>query len=475
MYQQIEDLPESVDLSPTTQAHLKAAHLELQIRVQEVEHSLTTFCFDDAHSAREDRRPTARAASLKFRKFLKQYYEQEYQAWPIKSIRQDKTWLNRRITSRLQHDFSALYEYCVDKEVKWDEDEDEDDKKHERIRGRETPKTRRLLKSNTSFSLDAEDDRMLSIFRNLDCRYNRPSLPHPYPILPASIPVSSSQSKRFVFSKGHDKNKVGELRIAHAYATANNSFQWNREYASNGMSQAFCAFEKADSADNVNPQESRRERWIIIYCVLQALAGISVDVPQLSFKGDVDYFLNARLEGLPPWSVQKDVYLEASREQSHCFTAAEAWADSRREQDTSIQSPGSSNSVTRSESSHDSRPRSSESQSSSSTPLALLPASQVLTFPSLNGSHCLPNLGRLTGNSHRTDFGSHPSLGPFIKNAPMTIPSLLTASLPERPWDENRNVPISLRSRENDHPIPPKFGKVARISESDTQHNEQPK
>lgn len=72
--------------------------------------------------------------------------------------------------------------------------------------------------------------------------------------------------------------------------------------------------------------QARRERWIIIYCTLQILARISVDVPDLSFKGNVAYFLNTRLQGLPPWSPNDQTFLEASYEQSHCWTAPELWA-----------------------------------------------------------------------------------------------------------------------------------------------------
>ena len=451
MYQQIESLHEIADISPATQAHMRSAHLELQIRVREVEYHLATFFFNDAHSTHVDKPSTAQEASLRFRKFLKQYYEKKYQAWPIKSNRQNETWLNRRITSRLQQDFAALYEYCVDREVKWDEDGDDD--KCERSRDWETPGRKGLLKSNNFFLLDAEDFGMLSNLRNLDCSYNRANLPHPYPLLPPSIPALSPISKWSIFSKGNEKDKIRELRVAHAYATANNGFQWSREHAWNDLAKAFSAFEKSEFLDNVNPREARRERWIIIYSVLQALAGISVDVPQLSFKNYVDYFLNARLQSLPPWSHDKNVYMEASYEQSHCWTAAKQWADSRCQRHTPIDWLDRSSSFMRSERSCDSR---LESHSSSSAPLAMSPESQVLASPFLNRAHYAPSPSDLKGHNYRSN-----------------IPSLFRPSLTEGSSSENQSTLTSEDSRDNDHPIPFKFTKIVGFSKHTARCNAQ--
>ena len=467
MYQQIKPLQESANISLATQAHLENAHLELQVRIQEAEHSLTTFYFDDAHFAQEDEPSTVRAASLRFRKFLKQYYEQEYQAWPVRSNSQGGIWLDRRITSRLQQDFAALYEYCVDRDVRWVDSDGTDD---EQSYGRnKTPRKKKLLKSNTSssFWLDAEDDRMLGVFQTFECRLNTSSIPHPYPILPASIPGPSPALKKSVFSKSNKKDKIRESRIMHAYAAASNASQWSREFALNNLARAFSAFEKADTLDSVDPREARRERWIIIYCVLQALACISVDVPHLSFKGDVDYFLNARLERLPPWSPDERIYMEASREQSHCWIAAKKWADTRYEQHTSIKQPDRSDSLPHSGIGLDNRLRSPESHCSSSPCRALLPEPQASTFPFLDGNHSKPSLGQGRDDDYPSDF-DFPRLASSNKTAMMTTPSLFSPSLTEGSSHNDRSTLSSEPSRDCDRPIPSKAAKMAGISEYST-------
>ena len=371
MYEQLSELQECADVSLPTKAHLDRAHLELLARIHEAEDSLAAFYFDDAHFSQEDMSFTVRAASDRFRRFLRQFYEKEYHAWPVKRG-QPGLWLDRTIVNRLQEDFNALYEYGVDRNLSWNEDIDIDDRSK-----------RYLLKSvdSQNFGLDAEDFRMLGVFQNLDCRLNVADIPYPYPLLPKSIspPI---QTKKSVF-RGKKQDKGRELRVAHAYAESSNAFLLSREHAENALTKAFVQFEKADQPGEVEPREARRERWIIIYSVLQTLAGISVDVPQLSFKGDVSYFLNARLQGLPPWNPSEKIYMEASREQSHCWTAPEMWAN--RDYGNWSSSSGSQSDA-KSDPRYESRPLSPESHSSASfTFLDSTPPTPIGDFESNDG------------------------------------------------------------------------------------------
>lgn len=350
MYEQLNQLQESADISFPTKAHLDRMYLELQVRIQEAENSITTFYFDDAHFAQEDMPATLRGASDRFRKFLRQFYEKEYQHWPIRRA-QPGLWLDRHVVSRLQQDFSALYEYNVNRNVKWNESEENNDRER-----------RNLLKSVNAltFGLDGDDVRMLGIFQNIDCRLNTSNIPHPYPLLPSTVPAPPP-TKASVF-RGKKKDKVRESRIAHAYAEASNAFRLSREFSQNALVEAFVGFEKADLPSEVDPREARRERWIIMYCVLQTLGGISVDVPNLSFKGEVAYFLNARLQGFPPWCPTEKTFKDASREQSHCWTTSETWADDSYERRAP---PKRFHSSAKSVETYQDRPLSPESQCSS--------------------------------------------------------------------------------------------------------------
>lgn len=352
MYDELSRLPESADISLPTTAHLDRAHLDIQARIHEAEDRLSTFYFDDAHFSQEDMSPTVRAASVRFRKFLKQYYEKKYQTWPIRRA-QPSLWLDRIIVGGLQEDFNALYEYNVDRNVEWNGDDESEDRKN-----------RTLLKSINAlnFGLDGEDVRMLGVMRNLDCRLNASHIPHPYPLLPTSV-LAPTPAKKSVFG-GKKRDKVRESRIAHAYAEASNASKLIREHAENNLVEAFVQFERADQPADVDPREARRERWIIIYCVLQTLAGISEDVPNLSFNGHVTYFLNTRLQGLPPWSPTDKIFIDASREHSHAWKTAGAWASDHYEPRAS---QNGSHSYSTSEATPQTRPLSLGSQNDTMT------------------------------------------------------------------------------------------------------------
>ena len=341
MYEDLNELQESADISLATAARLERAHLEVQTRVREAEDSLTAFYFDDAHFAQEDESPTVRAASVRFRKFLKQFYEKEYQSWPVRTEGRG-LWLDRIIVNRLQEDFNALYEYLVDRNVEWNSGHESEDRNN-----------RVLLKALNaqSFGLDGDDSRMLGVMINLDCRINASHVPHPYPLLPPSV-SGPPVAKKSVFG-GKKKDKTRESRVAHVYAEASNASLLITAHTDNDLREAFARFEKADQPGDIEPREARRERWIIIYCVLQTLAGVSVDVPDLSFTSGVSYFLNTRLHGLPLWSPTDSTYLDASRDQSHCWTTARTWFGDHLEQWT-LQSGSSSYGT--SESNFQSRP-----------------------------------------------------------------------------------------------------------------------
>ena len=457
MYEQVSELQECADVSLPTKAHLDRAHLELQARIHEAEDSLTTFYFDDAHFSLEDMSPTVRAASDRFRRFLRQFYEKVYHAWPVKKG-QPGLWLDRTIVHRLQQDFNALYEYGVDRNVSWNEDIDIDDRSK-----------RYLLKSVDShdFGLDAEDFRMLGVFQNLDCRLNVADIPYPYPLLPKSI-SPPMHTKKSVF-RGKKQDKGRESRVAHAYAESSNASLLCREYAENGLTKAFVQFEKADQPGEVEPREARRERWIIIYSILQILAGISVDVPQLSFKGDVSYFLNARLQGLPPWNPAEKVYMEASREQSHCWTAPEMWANRDYGNWTSSKRRQSD---VKSDPTHESRPLSPESHSSASFAFFdSTPTTPIGDFESNDGSQkrssfteessWAPSQGdydsSVTGSPIRYPLSSHSdyeSSTTLVTEGPIN---------PDRQSSEYRAVPAKYAamtgtSQYNKRPLPLRLG-----------------
>ena len=405
MWEQLDSLQESLDISLTTKAHLDRSYLDLQARIHEAEKVLTAFYFDDAHYSQEDMPPRIRSASDRFRKFLRQFYEKEFQNWPVKRKLEKALWLDRRIAKIMKHDFDSLYEYCVDRNVELSESELFSTRQ----------KNKPLLKSSTleNFWLDSEDDRMLSVFRNFDCRYDNKNIPHCYPLLPDAMPIDAGGKKSLLKNKKNDK--VRQSRVIHAYAQASNAAQLDRQFAENGLLRAFINFEKSDQPGDIDPREARRERWIIIYCTLQTLARMTIEVPYLSFKTNVDYFLITRMEHLPPWKPNEKVFEEASLEQSHCWTYPRNWADTPYERpDRRMSAPN------RAHSPAESRGRSS--QASNTTNTSCRPLSPESHFSYDSNRNVL--LSELDGaRSGETSSGT---LSPSGPGTPLTIPPALT-------------------------------------------------
>ena len=300
MYSQLRRLPEYRDLSHTSRALLERAHLERQVRLQETEDRLVSFEFGDMWPESVSHLRTWRSSFDRFRGFLQEFYEREYRSWPPKAalLGSDASWLSRSLVVRLQSDCDALYDYLVDRDIVWD-----------------TSKGRELIRGSTGGS----DSFLAEIFYRFDQRHKIGHIPHPYPLLPSSMPDGQQKSKSGLFGS---KTKALEKRIAHAYAEASNlpAHRKTTDMMANTLVEAFTIFEKTDHPADIDLGAARKGRWMLLYGLLQTLSRVSIDTPDLYFTGDVSYFLNPRLKGTPPWSYGSgNVYEEAQPRMAHVF------------------------------------------------------------------------------------------------------------------------------------------------------------
>ena len=312
MYTQLRAMPEFRDVSHTSRTLLERANLERQVRIQEAEDHLSTFEFSDIWPENTQHLRSVRTTFEYMRRFLREYYQKAYNSWPPKGPKESEDiWLTRTIVARLQTDFDRLYDYFVDKDIVWTSLK----YPNERSLG--------LVCSKTNPSAGATDDNFLAgCFKRFDQKHKFTSIPHPYPLLPASLSDDAAkQHKPSLFSS---KSKTLEKRIALAYSEATNlpKLQKASDFGANGLVDAFIKFEQSDRPTEVEPRAARKGRWMMLYGILQVLSKISVDTPDLYFAGDVAYFLNPRLKGTPPWSygsAQGQVYEEAHSKLAHCW------------------------------------------------------------------------------------------------------------------------------------------------------------
>ena len=313
MYTQLRTMPEFRDVSHTSRALLERAHLERQVRIQEAEDRLSTFEFGDIWPENTQHLRTVRSSFDHMRRFLRDFYQKAYRTWPPKGPREnDDIWLTRTIVTRLQTDFDCLYDYFVDRDIVWT--------------SLVLPNERGLglVCSKSNPGAGASDDNFLAgCFKRFDQKHKNTSIPHPYPLFPASLSSESAvkQQKPSLFSS---KSRTMEKRIALVYAEATNIPKLKKasDFGANGLLEAFIKFEQCDHPTEAEPRAARKARWMMLYGILQVLSKISVDTPDLYFAGDVAYFLNPKLKGTPPWSygsTQGQVYEEAHSKLAHCW------------------------------------------------------------------------------------------------------------------------------------------------------------
>ncbi|KAI0399081.1 hypothetical protein F4802DRAFT_71850 [Xylaria palmicola] len=328
MYSRLEGCADFRHLTPITRALLERACLETQLRVQAAEERLVAFAFTDAWGPAPS--GTAKAAAERLQQFFISHYAKTYGTWPpaesgARTTDGEEMWLTRTVAQLLQKDFGALYDYLVNRDIVWDESETRSSRKWMMVSD----------SGNKSFEADTDDLPLTDLLIEFDNRMRFPHIPHPYPLVPDSIPPATSPGPGSSRDKGKkDKNakpvtdgRTLERRIQLAYTEATNIYNLGSEFAQSDLIESFVKFEKTDQLGAVDPFCARRGRWVLIYAVLQTLASVSVDAPNARYKDGVSYHLSPRLKGTrtPPWKGVSSTTLEAAHELSHCWAAPRTW------------------------------------------------------------------------------------------------------------------------------------------------------
>lgn len=315
MFKGLQQLPEKRDLSKLSYQLLERSHAELQLRLQYAEDRLSTFDFDDMWVSTEFQLHHSRAIFDQFRRFLQQWYSKLHKRWPPKFQESDTHWLTRPLVAQLQKDFGALYDYHVDRVVVW----------ANRIEHKEAYPNIVLANTGESVENNRIDVCLARLFTRFDQKPRFAPIPHPFPLLPAAkITTSGSKPSKPRFFTSRTKSY--EKGIVNAYLEASNSRTLPPAITKQPLLEAFLRFEKTDELKDSDTRDARRARWILLYGVLQVLAGLAVDNPGLAFTEEVNYFLSPKMRGTPPWERRTErVFEEANVRDSYCWKAAECW------------------------------------------------------------------------------------------------------------------------------------------------------
>jgi hypothetical protein len=317
MYNRLDTTPDYRYVTPITRALLERASLEVHVRVQSCEDRLSDFDFLDMWPPLQPGNPLSRTAFERLRKFLLQHYRDSYASWPPSAPHGHEQWLTRNLAQKLQKDFSALYDFFVNREISWDCSEERSGRKWNLVNA-----------GDKSFQADTVDLPFTDIVIAFDNLHKYPHIPHPYPLVPDLLPQRSDSKENLVKTKKLVKpqeDKMAERKAALAYTESTNIYLLGSDFVNNDLVDAFVKFEKGDRAGDADPYAARRGRWVLIYGILQTLASVSVDTPNIRYFDDVSYHLNPRLRGTPPWKGANQNVQEASHIGSHCWTIRTTW------------------------------------------------------------------------------------------------------------------------------------------------------
>ncbi|ROV99766.1 hypothetical protein VSDG_03092 [Cytospora chrysosperma] len=364
----MESSPGFKKISPISRALLDRASLEMHLRVQSAEERLAAFSFEDMWPASfsmmspisggPSRPSPAKESADRLQRFFVEHYRAVYGGrWPppppgraTSTVDgEESLWLTRTVAQTLQKGFGALYEYLVNRDIVWD--------------GSETRSSRKWLmvseSGNKGFDADTVDLPMTDLLIEFDNKQRYPHIPHPYPLVPESIQPSGAastgantngDSAKSILKRGKtmiegvttsQRSGPTERRVQLAYTESSNIYTLGSDFTQSDLIDAYVKFEKNDHIGEVDPSLARRGRWILIYGILQTLASISVDAPNVRYSEGVSYHLDPRLKGarIPPWTKNSKHAThagpdEARHELSYCWMAPQFW----RSSDTSASS-----------------------------------------------------------------------------------------------------------------------------------------
>lgn len=310
----LQTIPEWRYVTPHTRMFLQNASMEIEERIHRAQTWLLSFDFTEMWPATAVAPSAARGCFDRLRKWLCKYYENAFLHWPPVN---EQTWLTRDMIVRISNDFHGLYDYLVDRDIMFDGTE-----------YRPGQKWVITSRSGQNFRADTFELPFTDMLLGFDTRNGFPHIPHPYPMCPPSVPVQSKPKAAFLLKKpsSPSDSQAQSRRKALSYAEASNVYTLRDQYMHTDLVTNFIRFEQSDEVESLDPFEARRGRWLLIYGVLQVLATISVDSPNLRYKEGAQYHLCPQMKGVVPWAERgAPAEEEAEHKRSHCWVVPNTW------------------------------------------------------------------------------------------------------------------------------------------------------
>ena len=273
MHSRLDLSPEWSGLSNTTVALITRASLEMDLHIARIVRAVGGFLEEELGAEHLGLSRHARDHLDRFRSFLHAFYVEKLGYFPPK---QKISW-NKRLWSRVHHDFQCLYDYLVDRESTFD------------------------LNGNRGATGGVCAVQNLTAF---DHRHGYDPLSHPLPLLPAAVAkpkrgVSSQRGLR-TLSLGMTAS-APELRATTRQVLETASNRQDEEVMACALVQEYRRFERQRLEEKLEIGEARKIRWILIYASLQMLNSIMKAPKEVADTMSASYPLCSVTTGCPPW------------------------------------------------------------------------------------------------------------------------------------------------------------------------------
>lgn len=336
-------------IHPITQKRLERGFIDLDSRLRGLYGKLEDFDFPSVFSGIANSTTSVeskvvrfkiwKTSFLEFRRFTMNFYRAKYGSWPPKARSKknefEESGLNRMVLLDLYRDFTDLYDLLVD---------------------RTALTTRTIDSSGAGGDTTSTDPKDMTVraLRQVLSEYDRstppvlPPIPFDIPQLPTVHPLH----RKALDTKKEAKLSAKKLKNADVNAVLMGSYT-RESVRPTPFIEQFMQLERrlANGRSCSDMVDLRCGQWIFLYAVIQSLPMLVVDVPEVRFTDNVEYFLCIAPRGGAPWiqndtktarswfgvaggagvvSLPSDVVIngvEGVYRRSHCWQVAEQWAE----------------------------------------------------------------------------------------------------------------------------------------------------
>ncbi|KAJ2901425.1 uncharacterized protein MKZ38_001855 [Zalerion maritima] len=289
--------PEYQHVSSVSRKLIRRAKNEMDSRLNAAGTMLRSFLEEELSETHLGLPAGSRIHLERFRSFLREFYADKcglgyFPAVPIEKQKDLKTSVfPPTIFYIMRRDFECLYGFLVDA-------------------GFSTAEDSPFLATGGICTLQC--------VQSFDMRHRFVSLPQPLPLLPDYVEPTTSRRKSWLGR--NDKASRPDYRLLAHAALLRASNMEDSSLLENDLVRAYRKSEedyifnltKAEKLDKVSLVDARKVRWILVYCIYQALRSVTEPPPQVRRTEGVPYHLATGTDLLPPWREDRVTYPPAS-------------------------------------------------------------------------------------------------------------------------------------------------------------------